>query len=132
MYKNKYSDRNNIAGLNIKRFRLQKDPRWSQNILAAKLEVNGLSVNKNAIQRIESGERFVTDIELKAIAELLDVSVEQLLDESVYEQKEAGAEKSELKDSELKKTESTQKTQIQYRQTASGYGSREIAEKPEE
>ena len=132
MYKNKYSDRNNIAGLNIKRFRLQKDPRWSQNILAAKLEVNGLSVNKNAIQRIESGERFVTDIELKAIAELLDVSVEQLLDESVYEQKEAGAENSGLNDAELKKTESTQKTQIQYRQTASGYGSREIAENPEE
>ena len=69
MYKNKYSDRNNIAGLNIKRFRLQKDPRWSQNLLAAKLELNGLSVNKNAIQRIESGERFVTDIELKAIAD---------------------------------------------------------------
>ncbi|MCR4953880.1 MAG: helix-turn-helix domain-containing protein [Treponema sp.] len=120
MYKNKYSDRNNIAGLNIKRFRLQKDPRWSQNLLAAKLELNGLSVNKNAIQRIESGERFVTDIELKAIAELLNVSVDQLLDESVYKSNENNKDDSQ----NLAPT----KKQVHYRQPSSGYGSREIAD----
>lgn len=36
--------------------------------------------DKNAIQQIESGQRFVTDIELKAIAKALDVSYEELLD----------------------------------------------------
>ena len=28
----------------------------------------GLDIDKNAVQRIESGKRFVTDIELKVIA----------------------------------------------------------------
>ena len=44
------------------------------------LQVAGLDVDKNAIQRIESGERFVTDIELKAIAEGLQVHYQDLLD----------------------------------------------------
>jgi transcriptional regulator with XRE-family HTH domain len=41
--------------------------------------MKGLDVDKNAIQRIESGERFVTDIELKMMASVLDVSVDALL-----------------------------------------------------
>lgn len=35
--------------------------------------------NKNAIQRIESGQRFVTDIELVALAKVLKVSLNELL-----------------------------------------------------
>ena len=40
----------------------------------------GLDLDKNAIQRIESGARFVTDVELKVIAEVLGVSSGDLLD----------------------------------------------------
>ena len=40
----------------------------------------GIDIDKNAIQRIECGKRFVTDIELVAIAKVLDVSVMELLE----------------------------------------------------
>ena len=35
--------------------------------------------NKNAVQRIESGKRFVTNIEWKAFAEIFDISSDELL-----------------------------------------------------
>ena len=80
MYKNKAIDgRNNICGLNIKRLRLQQEMKTSQRMLADKAQLAGLDINKNAVQRIESGERFVTDIELVVFAEILGVAVEELL-----------------------------------------------------
>ena len=54
----------------------------SQRMLAYLLQMRGLEVDKNAIQRIESGERFVTDIELKKLASVLEVSVDSLLSDS--------------------------------------------------
>jgi transcriptional regulator with XRE-family HTH domain len=50
-------------------------------MLAEKLQVAGLDIDKNGIQRVESGERFVTNIELKKFAEVLNVSYQELLDE---------------------------------------------------
>ena len=83
MYKNKTSDgRNNICGLKIKEYRKQVKS-FSQKKLADALQLNGLDIDKNAIQRIESGQRFVTDIELKAIAKVLNVSYDQLLNLSL-------------------------------------------------
>ena len=54
-------------------------PGMSQRALADLLQLAGLDVDKNAVQRIECGKRFVTDIELKALAQVLGVSVEELL-----------------------------------------------------
>jgi len=80
MFKNKTEDgRNNIVGENIKRRRLMLKESTSQRGFAELLQRYGLDVDKNAIQRIESGTRFVTDIELKVIAEVLDASYEELL-----------------------------------------------------
>ena len=45
------------------------------------LQRAGLDIDKNAVQRIESGKRFVTDIELKVIAEGLGVNYQDLLDD---------------------------------------------------
>ena len=39
----------------------------------------GIDVDKNAIQRIECGKRFVTDIELKVLARVLGVTTDELL-----------------------------------------------------
>lgn len=81
MYKNKGKDgRNNICGSNVKKFRLSLPEKTSQKAFADMLCNRGLDVDKNAIQRIESRARFVTDIELKAIAEVLGVSSGDLLD----------------------------------------------------
>lgn len=76
MYKNKYGDRNNIVGIEIKRLRQGKS--MSQRALADALQLEGLDMEKNAVQRIESGERFVTDIELFAFAKVLGCEIEAL------------------------------------------------------
>lgn len=52
----------------------------SQRALADRLQLCGLDVDKNAIQRIERGQRFVTDIELRALAEFFQISADQLLE----------------------------------------------------
>lgn len=70
----------NLCGKRVADFRKRKTPKLSQRGLADLLQLNGLDVDKNAVQRIESGQRFVTDIELKALAQVLKVSVEQLLE----------------------------------------------------
>ena len=79
MFKNKNGDANNISGVNIARIRKGLSPTVSQRALADKLQLCGIDVDKNAIQRIECGKRFVTDIELVVIAEVLDVPVMELL-----------------------------------------------------
>ncbi len=53
----------------------------SQRKFADMLQLAGLNIDKNAVQRIESGRRFVTDIELKIIAKVLNVTCDFLLDE---------------------------------------------------
>ncbi len=79
MFTNKASDgQNNVCGKHISRFR--KESGLSQRQLADALQLLGLDVDKNAIQRIEAGKRFVTDIELKFFAKALRVSYDKLLD----------------------------------------------------
>lgn len=51
----------------------------SQRILAEKLQLLGIDVDKNAIQRIECGKRFVTDIELLALSKIFHISCDELL-----------------------------------------------------
>ena len=51
----------------------------SQRELADKMQLVGIDIDKNAIQRIESGKRFVTDIEIVAFAKVFDISLEKLL-----------------------------------------------------
>lgn len=81
MFKNKSkSGRNNICGKKIYMLRKEHIPKMSQRILAEQLQIKGLDVDKNAIQRIESGDRFVTDIELKILAEIFRVSCDELLE----------------------------------------------------
>ena len=81
MYKNKSSNgSNNRCGKKIKELRLQLPEKTSQRKFADMLQIHGLDLDKNAIQRIESGARFVTDIELKIIAQVLHVSCDTLLD----------------------------------------------------
>lgn len=70
-------DLNNISGKNIRRKRQILG--ISQRQLADMLQISGLDINKNAIQRIECGKRFVTDIEIVAIANVLRLSYNDIL-----------------------------------------------------
>ena len=78
MFTNKMSDgRNNICGMVIEKHR--KEMGKSQRQLADLLQIAGLDIDKNAVQRIEAGKRFVTDIELTYFAKVLNVTYETLL-----------------------------------------------------
>lgn len=79
MFKNKNNSSNNLCGENVKKYRLKINPKLSQRGLAARLQLEGIDLDKNAIQRIESGQRFVTDIELLALSKVLEVSLHDLL-----------------------------------------------------
>lgn len=80
MYKNKsINGKNNICGENIYKLRKQLTPKVSQRAFADKLQLHGIDLDKNAIQRIECGKRFVTDIELKAFAQILNITTDELL-----------------------------------------------------
>lgn len=80
MFKNKASQgRNNISGIKIFQLRKSHIPKLSQRMLAEKMQLLGIDLDKNAIQRIESGQRFVTDIELLAFCKVFDVSCDELL-----------------------------------------------------
>lgn len=80
MYKNKGPDgRCNICGQRVAALRKAMHPKVSQRALADRLQLAGIDMDKNAVQRIESGQRFVTDIELKALASVLNVSTDELI-----------------------------------------------------
>ena len=70
---------NNVCGKNIALVR--KERKLSQREIADGLQLLGLDIDKNAIQRIECGKRFVTDIELIAFSRLLELSYVELLKE---------------------------------------------------
>lgn len=78
MFINKTKDGlNNICGKNIARLRIEL--KISQRELADRMQLVGIDIDKNAIQRIECGKRFVTDIEIIAFAKIFNVSFENLL-----------------------------------------------------
>ena len=80
MYKNKSIEgKNNICGEKLAALRKQALPKTSQRAFADKLQLLGIKKKKNAIQRIECGKRFVTDIELKAFAQILGITADELL-----------------------------------------------------
>ena len=79
MFKNKHNGKYNLCGEIIKNLRLNSPQKMSQRALADKMQLIGIDVDKNAIQRIECGKRFVTDIELKAFAEIFEVGLDQLI-----------------------------------------------------
>lgn len=80
MFKNKTPDgRLNLCGGKIAELRLAMVPKVSQNGLAKLLQLAGLDLEKNAVQKIESGQRFVTDIELKVLAQVLNTTAEELI-----------------------------------------------------
>lgn len=80
MFKNKsLNGKNNICGDKIAKLRKNATPKMSQRILAEKCQLIGIDVDKNAIQRIESGQRFITDIELVCFCKIFNIRANELL-----------------------------------------------------
>ena len=78
MFINKNSSgENNRCGKKVAELRKQMG--ISQRQLADALQLIGMDVDKNAVQRIEAGKRFVTDIEIVYLSEALKTTVHDLL-----------------------------------------------------
>lgn len=69
---------NNLCGGKVAQLRVAMG--ISQRQLADLLQLEGLEIDKNAIQRIEAGKRFVTDIELVQLTKVFRVTYSTLLD----------------------------------------------------
>ena len=72
-----YNGKKNICGDRVHEARCKK--RLTQSDLAARLQIEGIIIERDSVSRIEIGTRFVADYELKALAKILEVDVDWLL-----------------------------------------------------
>ena len=73
-----YQGRKNVSGERIRELRIKR--RMSQSELAARLQVEGVRLERDSISRIESGARFVADYELYIFAKILGVDMMSLVE----------------------------------------------------
>ena len=69
--------RSNIVGARVTMARKRQG--MKQKELLAQLQVNGVDMNASALSKLEGQTRSVTDIELAALADILEVSVDWML-----------------------------------------------------
>ena len=74
--KQELGDRN-LVGARVEAARKKKG--MKQKELLAQLQVNGVDMNASGLSKLEGQIRFVTDVELVALADILEVSVDFLL-----------------------------------------------------
>jgi len=72
----------NIVGHRMRIARAMKNPPMNQQELLAKLQTEGIDISQSTLSKIENGDRYVKDTELKAIAKVLNVSILWLMEES--------------------------------------------------
>lgn len=73
-----YNGSRNICGRRVLEARRRNS--ITQFDLAARLQTEGINIERDSISKIESGKRFVADYELLTLAKVLNVSVLWLLD----------------------------------------------------
>ena len=71
-----YQGRKNLCGDRVREGRAKN--RMTQADLAARLQIEGITMERDSVSRIEIGTRFVADFELVIIAKILGVSLEWL------------------------------------------------------
>ena len=71
-------DEMNLIGHNVRKYRIQN--KMSQQKLSNQLELLGVYVCSGSVSRIEDKSRTVTDIELFAIAKVLNVKITDLFE----------------------------------------------------
>ena len=72
-----FNGKKNICGESVHEARRKQH--LTQNDLAAKLQINGIIIERDSISRIEIGTRFVADYELRELSKILKVTVGWLL-----------------------------------------------------
>lgn len=79
----KYKGKLNAIGNKIKDYR--KLNNMTQKALAEKLQLYGIDLNKNSLQKIENGTRIIKEYELAAFCKAFDVSADLLLKDCIDE-----------------------------------------------
>ncbi len=74
-----YHGRKNMCGERVREARLKQ--RMSQTDLSARLQCNGVILERDFISRIDTGTRFVADYELFTLARVLRVTLDWLAGE---------------------------------------------------
>lgn len=69
----------NVVGEKVRKYRMER--KLSQKEFSEKLETHAIYICRGSISRIESHERTVTDFELRAMAAILKVSIEELYED---------------------------------------------------
>lgn len=77
MRKFQFEGKGNVSGDRVRELRLRA--RLSQTALAAKMQTEGAIIEQNAVSRIESGSRLVTDYELLVLTRIFHVSADWLI-----------------------------------------------------
>lgn len=72
-----YHGKKNVSGDRIREARLKR--RLTQEDLAAKLQIEGVIMERDSISRVEIGTHFVTDYELMVLSKVLGVSMQWLV-----------------------------------------------------
>jgi len=72
-----FAGKKNLCGKRVKEARRRQ--KITQTDLAARLQIEGIIIERDSVSRIEIGTRFVADYELPALAKCLNVSVNWLL-----------------------------------------------------
>lgn len=77
----KSSPARNVVGARVRKARLAAKPTVSQEDLAGRLAALDIQLDRSAISRIESQDRYVMDYEVRALARALRVSIAWLYGE---------------------------------------------------
>lgn len=75
----KYNGKLNVIGKKIKYYREKGN--LSQQGLVNKLQLVGVDIPKNSLQRIEKGNRIIKDYELAGFAKVFKISADTLLED---------------------------------------------------
>lgn len=75
-----YNGRKNLCGDRVRQARVKL--KLTQEELAARLQVAGVTIERDSVSRIEKGTRFVADFELVVLAKVLKVDINWLVEET--------------------------------------------------
>lgn len=82
----KFNNKSNLAGRVIEKYRLKR--KMSREILAQKLQLQGLEIDRSTIFRIEKGTVILKDFELIIICKFLGINYKELESELNTEDEE--------------------------------------------
>ena len=63
--------------------KMRKEKGLTQKELAEQLQLYGIDLNKNSLQKIERGDRIIKEYELAVFCKVLNVSADELLKDCI-------------------------------------------------